>query len=520
VTSVLPIDTSWWQLIAARAEATPDRPFLHDERGRVLTFGRFCALAEEVAAGLRSVGIGDDDVVSWQLPSTLEATLLMAALSRLGVRQNPIIPILRRAEVSLITSQVGSRFLFVPGVYRGFDHVAMANEAVAGLQCTVVDVSRFAGEAVIGLPRADPSSLPAVVTPTRDEVRWYYFSSGTTATAKGAKHSDASAMASSNAQIAYIGLRDSDLFPVPFPITHIGGILILTAYLRIGARLLLIETFDAVDSPILMADHGATVLGSATPFFQAYLAAQRRHGDEPLFTELRQLQAGGAPITPELNAECIRVFGTPIYNQWGLTEFPAATSLGEGDPPEKFNGTVGRMAPRAEVKVIGFDGRPMPPGGEGELWVRGPQRMLGYVDPSLDAEAFDADGYFRTGDLGTIDGDGFVRITGRLKDIIIRNAENLSAQEIEDVLSEHPAVADVAVIGVPDPVSGERACAIVVLAAGCESLTIPELAEHCRAKGLAKQKIPEQLELVDELPRNPMGKVLKHVLRSQILPRS
>jgi acyl-CoA synthetase (AMP-forming)/AMP-acid ligase II len=333
-------------------------------------------------------------------------------------------------------------------------------------------------------------------------------------------HSDATAMASSNAQIAYIGLRDTDLFPIPFPITHIGGIMILTAYLRTGARLLLVETFDPVNSPVVMAEHGATVLGSATPFFHAYLAAQRRHGDQPLFPELRQLQAGGAPITPELNAECIRVFGTPIYNQWGLTEFPAATSLGEGDPPEKFNGTVGRMAPGADVKVIGFDGEPVPHGAEGELWVRGPQRLLGYVDSSLDADAFDAEGYFRTGDLGTIDADGFVRITGRLKDIIIRNAENLSAQEIEDVLNEHPAVADVAVIGVPDPVSGERACAIVVLAPGYETLTIPELAAHCQAKGLAKQKIPEQLELVSELPRNPMGKVLKHVLRSQIVPRS
>jgi acyl-CoA synthetase (AMP-forming)/AMP-acid ligase II len=517
---VLPIDTSWWELIAARAEADPDRQFLGDERGRVLTFGSYRALAEEVAAGLVSLGVGAGDVVSWQLPSTLEATVLMAALSRLGIRQNPIIPILRRAEVSLITSQVRSRFLFVPGVFRGFDHVAMAKEAVDGRGCTVVDVSTFADDPVLALPRADPSSLPAVVTPARDEARWYYFSSGTTATAKGAMHSDASAMASSNAQIAYIGLRDTDLFPIPFPIAHIGGIMVLTAYLRTGGRLLLIETFDPVASPIVMADHGATVLGSATPFFHAYLAAQRRHGDEPLFTELRQLQAGGAPITPELNAECVRVLGTPIYNQWGLTEFPAATSLGEGDPPEKFNGSVGRMAPGAEVKVIGFDGDPVPTGVEGELWVRGPQRLLGYVDESLDADAFDSDGYFRTGDLGTIDTDGFVRITGRLKDIIIRNAENLSAQEIEDVLNEHPAVADVAVIGVPDPVTGERACAIVVLAPGHESLTIPELAEHCHAKGLAKQKIPEQLELVGELPRNPMGKVLKHVLRSEIVTRS
>lgn len=517
MSDVLPIGTSWWHLIDARAASTPERGFLSDERGRTLTFGQYRDQAEAVAAGLAEHGVRPDHVVSWQLPSTLEAAVLMAALCRLGVRQNPIIPILRRAEVGLITEQVDTRWLIVPGVYRGFDFVAMAKESVGDRDCTVVATTDFTVDDGLSLPRADPRALPAATDPAGD-VRWYYYSSGTTARPKGAKHTDASVMASSNAQIAYIGLQPDDLFPVPFPITHIGGIMLLTAYLRVGAQLMFVETFDPARSPELMAERGATLLGSATPFIQAYLAAQRRHGDEPLFPKLRQVQAGGAPITPELNAECVRVFGTPIYNQWGLTEFPAATSLGEGDPPHKFDGTVGRIGPGAEAKTVGFDANPTAPGAEGELWVRGPQRCVGYVDASLDADAFDDEGYFRSGDLGTIDADGFVRITGRLKDIIIRNAENLSAQEIEDVLTEHPAVADVAVIGVPDPMTGERACAIVVLAAGYGSLTIPELAEHCQARGLAKQKIPEQLEVVTELPRNPMGKVLKHVLRASVVP--
>jgi acyl-CoA synthetase (AMP-forming)/AMP-acid ligase II len=214
----------------------------------------------------------------------------------------------------------------------------------------------------------------------------------------------------------------------------------------------------------------------------------------------------------------VRVFGTPIYNQWGLTEFPAATSLGVDDPPAKFDGSVGRMAPGCELKVVDFDGVVIPDGDEGELWVRGPQRCSGYVDSSLDADAFDADGFFRTGDLGRIDADGFVWITGRLKDVIIRNAENLSAQEIENVVSEHPSVVDVAVIGLPDERTGERACALVVLVPGVDHITIAELAQHCIASGLAKQKIPEQLEVVAELPRNPMGKVLKHELRARFVP--
>ena len=379
----------------------------------------------------------------------------------------------------------------VPGTSRGFDFVQMAKEAVCDRECTIIDTSDYATDTELALPRADPSTLPAATDPG-EQVRWYFYSSGTAAAPKGAMHTDSSVMASSNAQIAYIGLEPDDLSPVPFPITHIGGIMLLSAYLRIGARLLLIEAFDPNTSPELMAAHGATLLGSATPFFHAYLAAQRRHGEQPLFPKLRELQAGGAPITPELNAECLSVFGMPIYNQWGLTEFPAATCLGPDDPPEKFEGTVGRMAPGTSIKTVGADGNVTPPGVEGELWVNGPQRCKGYVDSSLDLEAFDDDGYFRTGDLGLVDQDGYVRITGRLKDIIIRNAENLSAREIEDVLSEHPAIADVVVIGVPDARTGERACAIVVLVPGHDLPTLAELAEHCQSKGSPSKRSPSR----------------------------
>jgi acyl-CoA synthetase (AMP-forming)/AMP-acid ligase II len=515
MSDALPIGTSWWGLLATRADLTPDRPYLFDDGGRLLTYGQFRERAERTAAALAALGVKGDHVVSWQLPSTIEAAVLMAALSRLGVRQNPIIPVLRRAEVALITSQVGSRWLFVPGTYRGFDYVAMATDAVAGADCTVVDTSTWAPVDGLALPDGDRGALPPATDPGA-EARWYYYSSGTTAVAKGAIHTDASAMASSNAQIEYIGLRPTDMMAVPFPVTHIGGMMALTGYARVGARLLLIETYDPATSPKRMSELGTTIYGSATPFFHAYLAAQRANGGEPFFPTMRHLHAGGAPIAPELNAECLRVFGTPIYNQWGLTEFPAATSLADGDPPEKFAGSVGRMAPGAELKVVAFDGTIQPPGGEGELLVRGPQRLKGYVDASLDADAFDDDGFFRTGDVGKVDDDGFVWITGRIKDIIIRNAENISALEIENVLVEHPAIADVAVIGVPDQRTGERACAIVVLAPGHDTLTLTDLADHCASRGLAKIKIPEQIEIVEALPRNPMGKVLKHVLRSEV----
>ena len=331
MTEALPIGTSWWRLIDERATRTPDRRFLSDERGRVLTFEGYRALSEEVAAGLADLGVRGSHVVSWQLPTNLEAAVLMAALCRLGVRQNPILPILRRAEVSLITGQVDSGWLVVPGVYRSFDFATMATESVGARDCRILLTSDYGEDAELSLPRGDPSGLPPATDPG-DDVRWYYYSSGTTATPKGAMHTDSSVMSSSIAQIAYIGLRDDDLFPIPFPITHIGGIMLLTAYQRVGAELLFIETFDPVASSELMAERGATLLGSATPFFQAYLAAQRRHGDSPMFPRLRQLQAGGAPITPELNAEMRAGFRHPDLQPVGLDRVPGGDQPRRGRP--------------------------------------------------------------------------------------------------------------------------------------------------------------------------------------------
>jgi acyl-CoA synthetase (AMP-forming)/AMP-acid ligase II len=243
------------------------------------------------------------------------------------------------------------------------------------------------------------------------------------------------------------------------------------------------------------------------------MAAQREHGAEPLFPDLRGCVGGGAPITPELGRqvrETLSVAG--VANSWGLTEFPVVTSPPPDGEPEVLDHTVGRPVPGVSVRVVDDSGREVPVGEEGELRLKGPQCFLGYVDESLDADAFDEDGWFRSGDRGRINADGNVMITGRIKDAIIRNAENISALEIEDVLATHPAVADVAVIGVPDPRTGERVCAVVVPNPGF-AVTLASLAEHCQAQGLSKHKSPERLELVDELPRNLTGKVLKNELR-------
>lgn len=509
---------NWWALIEERAARTPDAVMLTDERGRSLTFDAFRATAESVAAGLTGLGVRPEHTVSWQLPTTIEAVVLMAALTRLGVAQNPIIPILRRAEVGQIVGQLASEWLVVPGVRRGFDHAEMARQVAGdGKACRVVVLDDFSGD--LSLPRRDPSTLLPPTEPGHS-IRWYYYSSGTTAAPKGARHTDASVMAAAAWIIDGVRFASDDVMPVAFPIAHIGGIMLLTAQLRVGARLVLFEAFDPVASPLAMAEHEPTLLGSALPFFQSYLAAQRAHGAEPLFPKLRQFVGGGAPLPPEVHVELLETFGCRTLNSWGLTEFPAVTTLSADDPENAFVHTVGRPVGGVEVRVVDLDGAEVPTGGEGELRVRGPQCFAGYVDSSLDADAFDEKGFFRTGDLGIVDDDGYVQVTGRLKDIIVRNAENISALEVENVLYEHAAIADVAVVGLPDRRTGERACAVVVLAPGVEAVTLADLAAHCLSHGLAKQKVPEQLELVTELPRNQMGKVLKHELRARLASTS
>jgi acyl-CoA synthetase (AMP-forming)/AMP-acid ligase II len=254
----------------------------------------------------------------------------------------------------------------------------------------------------------------------------------------------------------------------------------------------------------------------ALPFFHAYLEAQRRLAPLPLFPRIRAFTSGGAPKPPEIYYELKESFGVATLSGWGLTEFPIATSSKLDDSDEEMAMTEGSASPGVELRVVGADGRSLGPGEEGELRLKGPQMITGYVDASLDADAFDEQGYFRTGDLGVLGRRGHVRITGRLKDIVIRNAENISTQEIENVLYAHPKIGDVAVIGVPDNKTGERACAVVVLAEGVDSLTLAEIIDFCRAEHLATQKIPEQLQVVSTLPRNSMGKILKQVLRAAV----
>jgi acyl-CoA synthetase (AMP-forming)/AMP-acid ligase II len=512
---------TFWALIEQVAAEEPDGVIVCDDRGRRLPNRVYRDACEATAAALLAMGVGPGSAVSWQLPTLLEALVIKGALSRLGAVQNPIIPILRRREVAFITSQTKAELLIVPAVWRGFDYTAMADELAAevGFAVLTVHADDALNQFGLALPVGDPKKLPvppAQLAPSDLPVRWIYYSSGTTSDPKGGRHTDQSVMAGASGVLGSMGVRADDVVPMPFPIAHIGGICMFTTALVSRCTALLVETFDMERSPFVFAEHGGSLLGSAVPFFHAYLAAQRKHGPEPLFPRIRACISGGAPKPPELHYEIQRELGgRGIVSSYGLTEFPIATYCTFDDSDEMLATTEGRASPGVDIRVVDFDERECARGEEGELRVSGPQMIKGYVDATLDAAAFDKRGFFRTGDLGVVEPSGHVRITGRLKDVIIRNAENISAQEIENVLYTHPKIADVAVIGLPDARTGERCCAVVVLAAGESTLTIADLAQHCAANGLAKQKVPEQLEIVDVLARNAMGKILKQELRTR-----
>jgi acyl-CoA synthetase (AMP-forming)/AMP-acid ligase II len=503
-----------WGLIQRRAEATPDAVLAHEDTGKELTFAGYRDACTTAAAGLfTDYGVSRGTSVSWELPTWNESLVLVGALARLGARQNPLIPIYRGREVGFITAQSEATLLVVPTIYRGFDFEAMALEIAAGRPgLAVLVVDRH-------LPDGDPADLPEVEAPPRTAaeapIRWLFYTSGTTADPKGAPHSDLTVMASALAMAECLDIRADDVSALIFPFTHIGGIGWLIAALITGCRLLTTESFDPQATPGFLAEGQVTLAGSGTPFHMAYLAAQRAAGAGagPIFTHVRSYPGGGAPKPPQLHYDLKReIGGVGIVSGYGLTEAPIVVMATTEDPDEKLAETEGRPTPGVELIVVGLDGERAGPGGEGEIRLKGPQVIAGYLDPALDADAFDPDGYFRSGDLGVVDEDGYVTITGRLKDVIIRHGENISAKEVEDLLYTHPSVADVAVIGLPDPKTGERACAVVAVKEN-ETFTFDDMVSYLKANELRVQSIPEQLELVDAVPRNPAGKILKHTLR-------
>ncbi|MFI9203573.1 class I adenylate-forming enzyme family protein [Streptomyces sp. NPDC053048] len=521
-----------WELLERRAALTPDAPALiqADEPpeapgppdapagstasapgdDRRLTFGGLRERAEGVAAWLHTLGLRPGSRVAWQLPTRIETVVLSLALARLGALQTPLIPYCRDREVGHALRATEAEFFAVPGVWRGFDHTAMAHR----LALTLPDPP-LVFTAYDALPEADPALLPP--PPARGtDVRWVYWTSGTTSEPKGALHTDRSLIASGACLADALGLTSDDVGSMAFPYAHVAGPDYTVTVLLRGFPALLLEYFSLPGSLGAYRRHGVTVAGGSTPFYSMFLAEQRKDPGRRLIPTLRLMAGGGAPRPPEMYGEVVRELGCALAHGYGMTEAPMITMGSPNDPADRLATTEGRPPAGMEIHVVGPDGEPVPAGTDGEIRLRGEAVCRGYLDPERTAEAFDAGGRLITGDLGHLTEDGYLVLTGRAKDIIIRKGENISAQEIEQLLHGLPGVADVAVIGLPDAARGERVCAVVEQPPGAAPLTLGEVTAHLRKAGLAVHKLPEQLETVDALPRNDtLRKVLKYKLRER-----
>jgi len=482
------------------------------------TFAALADAAERVAGGLQALGVGRADVVALQLPNWTETVVGLLAVARLGAVANPVLPIYRRRELGFILAQSGARVLFIPGRHRDCDHRALVRDLRPELPALehVVVVRDDAqghehgyGALACGAPPAERAPSDA------DAIALLIYTSGTTADAKGVLHSHETLLAEVRSLGAVHELVPTDTVLMPSPLTHISGfvhaLLVPAVY---GTTAILLDRWEPGEALGLIGRERVTYMVGA-PTFLRDLAAH------PALTmtdtsSFRLFSCGGAAVDPVLVQESATRLGCVVKRVYGSTEFPTITTSGPHDPPARRVETEGLPIGAVEMRLVDEAGAPVAPGQEGEILARGPDCFVGYRDPALNAEAFTPDGWFRTGDLGTVDVAGALRITGRRKDIIIRKGENISARELEDLIATHPAVAEVAVVGLPDAAAGEVACAVLRLRPGSPPPTLADLAAHLTGHGLSRRKLPERLELVADFPRTASGKILKRALREQL----
>jgi cyclohexanecarboxylate-CoA ligase len=505
------------------ATRRPDRTAMVDGEGRC-TWAELARRVERVAHGLAAHGVEPGRTIACQLPNWSEFVVVLLAAARLGAVANPIPPIYRASELRFILNHLQAVALVIPGVFRGFDHAAM----VAALRPEVPTLERvFVARGAPGpgmLPfsllteiaweaRAHRRSLPGTAP---DDVHEVIFTSGTTGEPKGVMHTPNTVLANVWPVIERLDLSGRDVVLMASTFAHQTGYLFgYCATLALGATGVWLDVWSAERAARLVERERVTFTMGATPFLRdlTYVAG---HHD---FSSFRVFISAGAPIPRSLVGDARARLGCTISPGWGMTENGLVTCVGPRDPEEKRVATDGSPARGMELAILDAGGRPAPADTEGDLVVRGASQFVGYAGrPELTRECHTADGWFRTGDRGRIDPDGFLTITGRTKDLVIRGGENIPVAEVENVLFTHPKVAGVAVVAMPDARLGERACAFVVPRPGTAP-TLAELVAFLDAHQLARQKFPERLELIDEFPMTPSGKVQKYRLREIIAGR-
>ncbi|MBO1901548.1 AMP-binding protein [Leucobacter weissii] len=453
-------------------------------------------------------GVGRGAVVAVQLPNWWETVAVAFAAWGLGAVINLLTPIYRGRDLRVLFEMRAPGAVVVPAHYRGTDHAEMMRAVLAdcGIDAAVIEV-RGEGAGAGATPGTAPTAEDFEVRPVSpDDVCMLMYTSGTTGRPKGVLHTSRSLLVEAASIAEVFGVSRGSIF-MPSPLTHVTGLLygVLMPVLA-ESGVVLLDRWDPEVALSLIEEHRCGMTVAATPFLRgltdAYRAAERR-------CSLRSFVCGGADIPPSLIAEAEQVLGTRISRTYGSTEFPTLCTVHPGSDPAVHAVTDGTPIGDAEARLVGGHRE-----GAGELEVSGPEMFAGYLDPSDNESAITPDGWFRTGDLARIDPGGNLTIVGRVKDLIIRGGENISAKEVEDLLIQFPAVQDVAIVGFPDDVLGERVCAVVV--SDDDAFGLASLVGELRDSGVAMQKLPEALMRVDRLPRTASGKVQKFELRALV----
>ncbi|HCJ8519009.1 TPA: medium-chain fatty-acid--CoA ligase [Escherichia coli] len=510
----------YWQ---QTARAMPDKIAVVDNHGASYTYSALDHAASCLANWMLAKGIESGDRIAFQLPGWCEFTVIYLACLKIGAVSVPLLPSWREAELVWVLNKCQAKMFFAPTLFkqtRPVDLILPLQNQLPQLQ-QIVGVDKLApATSSLSLSQiiADNTSLTTAITTHGDELAAVLFTSGTEGLPKGVMLTHNNILASERAYCARLNLTWQDVFMMPAPLGHATGFLHgVTAPFLIGARSVLLDIFTPDACLALLEQQRCTCMLGATPFVYDLLNVLEKQPAD--LSALRFFLCGGTTIPKKVAREC-QQRGIKLLSVYGSTESSPHAVVNLDDPLSRFMHTDGYAAAGVEIKVVDDARKTLPPGCEGEEASRGPNVFMGYFDePELTARALDEEGWYYSGDRCRMDEAGYIKITGRKKDIIVRGGENISSREVEDILLQHPKIHDACVVAMSDERLGERSCAYVVLKAPHHSLSLEEVVAFFSRKRVAKYKYPEHIVVIEKLPRTTSGKIQKFLLRKDIMRR-
>ncbi|HEF0726627.1 TPA: medium-chain fatty-acid--CoA ligase [Escherichia coli] len=510
----------YWQ---QTARAMPDKIAVVDNHGASYTYSALDHAASCLANWMLAKGIESGDRIAFQLPGWCEFTVIYLACLKIGAVSVPLLPSWREAELVWVLNKCQAKMFFAPTLFkqtRPVDLILPLQNQLPQLQ-QIVGVDKLApATSSLSLSQiiADNTPLTTAITTHGDELAAVLFTSGTEGLPKGVMLTHNNILASERAYCARLNRTWQDVFMMPAPLGHATGFLHgVTAPFLIGARSVLLDIFTPDACLALLEQQRCTCMLGATPFVYDLLNVLEKQPAD--LSALRFFLCGGTTIPKKVARECQQL-GIKLLSVYGSTESSPHAVVNLDDPLSRFMHTDGYAAAGVEIKVVDDARKTLPPGCEGEEASRGPNVFMGYFDePELTARALDEEGWYYSGDLCRMDEAGYIKITGRKKDIIVRGGENISSREVEDILLQHPKIHDACVVAMPDERLGERSCAYVVLKAPHHSLSLEEVVAFFSRKRVAKYKYPEHIVVIEKLPRTASGKIQKFLLRKDIMRR-